>query len=118
MPSPKEKIRQIIYEEQTKRPGCALAIIRKTYPDEYLCDILIINNSEPNLGSYHSRVPLPMIGGVSYALPHVGDKVLVEFLGGDLNYPLVTAIYPSTQAQIKGQSEVAASAMDMLSEMR
>jgi hypothetical protein len=118
MASPKEKIRQIIYEEQTKRPSCALAIIQKTYPDEYSCDILVINNSNPNLGSFHGKVPLPMIGGMSYTLPHSGDKVLVEFIGGDLNYPLVTAIYPSTQAQIKGHSEVAASTLATLSEMR
>lgn len=102
----RDRLKTIIYDEKNKTPNCAMGIVRKTYPNEYVCDVMIISNQAQNMVDVALKVPLPLVGGMSYVMPHAGDKVLVEFLGGDLNYPYVVAIYPSTTSQIASHTEV------------
>jgi len=117
MTTPRDKIKTIIKEEHQKTPNCSLAVVNATYEDEYCCDIMVLNNNNQRLGAYYGKVPLPMIGGVTYSMPHVGDKVLVEFLGGDTNYPLIVAAYPTTTRQLYNMSRIQSSLLNLLSDI-
>ena len=118
MTTPRDKIKSIIIEEHNKRPNCAMGIVSKSYPETYTCDIIVTDNSNPNLANHHSNVQLPMINGLSYSLPHPGDKVLVEFLGNDDNFPFIVAVYPSTRMQLEGISQIPSSLINLISSMR
>lgn len=111
----RSRLQEIIHQEQVKNPSCALASVIKTYPDEYACDIILVNNDSPDRGGIATKVPLPMISGMSYVLPHPGDKVAVVFLGNDMNYPLIVATYPAIRAQITSHSQIASSQLQHLS---
>ena len=115
MATPKEKIKGIVRDYNSQNPNCAMGIINKTYESEYCCDIMVLNNNNQNLGTYYAKVPLPAIGGLTYSMPHVGDKVLVEFLGGDQSYPMITTVYPTTQYQLAGMTTLPDSFLKFLS---
>ena len=119
MPSKaRQKIDQIISRAQDARPNCALAIVKAVYPEEYKCDIMIVDNKNSMKVFESENVPLPMIGGMSYSMPHAGDKVLVEFLNGDIHYPLIVSIYPTTRLQMNNHSFVTGSTIKHIDKFR
>ena len=87
-----EIIRRVVLEELALNRGSLLGVVTTVYPHEAEDDE---NNYEANVRLKHEdlelrRVPIA-IGHVGVAAPpRVGDLVLVQFLNGDSNQPLVT----------------------------
>jgi hypothetical protein len=87
-----ELIRRVVLEELARNRGSLLGVVTTVYPHEAEDDE---NNYEANVRLKHEdlelrRVPIA-IGHVGVAAPpRAGDLVLVQFLDGDSNQPLVT----------------------------
>jgi hypothetical protein len=87
-----EIIRRVVLEELARNRGSLLGVVTTVYPHEAEDDE---NNYEANVRLKHEdlelrRVPIA-IGHVGVAAPpRAGDLVLVQFLNGDSNQPLVT----------------------------
>jgi uncharacterized protein involved in type VI secretion and phage assembly len=87
-----EIIRRVVLEELARNRGSLLGVVTTVYPHEAEDDE---NNYEANVRLKHEdlelrRVPIA-VGHVGIAAPpRVGDLVLVQFLNGDSNQPLVT----------------------------
>ena len=109
------KIRAVIQQERTKSPSTAMAAVLKTYSEDYTCDIMLIENNAANTGSVATRVPLPMVGGMSYSLPHIGDKVAIAYIGNNKNFPMIIAVYPTTKSQVQNHSEITSSTLQHFS---
>ncbi len=87
-----ETIQRIVQEELSRQQMAELAVVQENHPhadasdtDNYACTVVLRNS-----GLVLSQVPVatPRIGQVS--IPSVGDLVLVQFVGGDLNAPIIT----------------------------
>ena len=87
-----EIIRRVVLEELARYRGSLLGVVTTVYPHGAEDDE---NNYEANVRLKHEdlelrRVPIA-IGHVGIAAPpRAGDLVLVQFLNGDSNQPLVT----------------------------
>jgi hypothetical protein len=87
-----EIIRRVVLEELDRNRGSLLGVVTTVYPHEAEDDE---NNYEANVRLKHEdlelrRVPI-VVGHVGVAAPpRIGDLVLVQFLNGDSNQPLVT----------------------------
>jgi hypothetical protein len=114
----RDKLKYVVSRQQYYSPTSAKAIIRKVYPETYRCDILIVESTDSSVGHEARNVPLPNISGFTYALPHPGDTVLVEFLNGDVQYPYIVQTYPSNPLQLAKQTHAAASTMEHISDIR
>jgi uncharacterized protein involved in type VI secretion and phage assembly len=86
-----ETIQRIVQEELGRIRTAELAIVQEQHShasdsdkDNYACTVQLRNS-----GIVLKQVPVatPRIGSVS--IPAVGDLVLVQFVGGDINAPLV-----------------------------
>jgi uncharacterized protein involved in type VI secretion and phage assembly len=87
-----ETIRGIVRDEVGRVRTAEVAVVQDQQPhasdgdsDNYACTVVLRDS-----GLVLERVPVATgrIGAVS--IPAVGDMVLVQFLGGDLNAPVVT----------------------------
>lgn len=87
-----ETIQRIVQEELSRQQTAELAVVQENHPhgsdsdsDNYACTIVLRNT-----GLVLRQVPVatPRIGQVS--IPAVGDLVLVQFIGGDINAPIIT----------------------------
>jgi phage baseplate assembly protein gpV len=87
-----ETIRRIVREEMAALRTAELAIVQAQHPhagaddaDNYACTVRLRDS-----GIVLRRVPVatPRIGSV--AIPAEGDLVLVQFVGGDVNAPVIT----------------------------
>lgn len=87
-----ETVQRIVQEELGRVRTAELAIVQEQYPhasdsdkDNYACTVQLRDS-----GIVLKQVPLatPRIGSVS--IPAVGDLVLVQFVGGDINAPIIT----------------------------
>lgn len=87
-----ETIQRIVQEELSRQQMAELAVVQENHPhadagdtDNYACTVVLRNT-----GLVLRQVPVatPRIGQVS--IPSVGDLVLVQFVGGDLNAPVIT----------------------------
>lgn len=87
-----ELIRRVVQQELARNRGSLLGVVTTVYPHQAEDDD---NNYEANVRLKHEnlelrRVPIA-VGHVGIAAPpRVGDLVLVQFLNGDSNQPLVT----------------------------
>jgi uncharacterized protein involved in type VI secretion and phage assembly len=87
-----ELIRRVVQQELARNRGSLLGVVTAVYPHKAADDE---NNYEANVRLKHEdlelrRVPIA-VGHVGVAAPpRVGDLVLVQFLSGDSNQPLVT----------------------------
>ena len=87
-----EIIRRVVLEELARNRGSLLGVVTTVYPHGAEDDE---NNYEANVRLKHEdlelrRVPIA-IGHVGVAAPpRAGDLVLVQFLNGDSNQPLIT----------------------------
>jgi uncharacterized protein involved in type VI secretion and phage assembly len=90
-----ETVQRIVQDELARLRTAELAVVQEQHPhaadgdgDNYACTVALRNS-----GLVLKRVPVatPRIGSV--AIPAVGDLVLVQFLGGDVNAPVVTGSF-------------------------
>jgi hypothetical protein len=114
----KDKLRYTINQEIQNSPNNGMGIVVRVYPEEYKCDILMVESSDASVANVTLGVPLPMIGGMSYAMPHNGDKVMVNYLNGDRNFPYIVAAFASSKMQIANNAYVEESSMNHLSDLR
>ena len=86
-----ETIQRIVQEELRRVHSAELALVQEQHPhagesdqDNYGCTVKLRNS-----GLVLKAVPVatPRIGQVS--IPAVGDLVLVQFVGGDINAPII-----------------------------
>jgi len=87
-----ETIRRIVQEELGHIRTAELAVVKEQHPhesasdnDNYACSVELRNS-----GLALKQVPVATgrIGAAS--IPAVGDLVLVQFIGGDINAPVIT----------------------------
>lgn len=88
-----ETLQHIVREELGRIRTAELAIVQEAHPhasdsdtDNYACTVKL-RNSEIVL----QQVPVatPRLGSAS--IPSVGDLVMVQFIGGDINAPVITS---------------------------
>ena len=80
-----DTIRRIVQEEMGQVRTAELAVVEEQHPDEFASSVKLRDS-----GIVLRKVPVATqrIGAVS--LPAVGDLVLVQFVGGDVNAPIIT----------------------------
>jgi phage baseplate assembly protein gpV len=87
-----ETVQRIVQEELGRARTAEIGIVQEQHPhvsasdgDNYACTVQLRDS-----GLVLRRVPVATqrIGAVS--IPAVGDMVLVQFIGGDLNAPVIT----------------------------
>jgi phage baseplate assembly protein gpV len=88
-----ESIRRVVQHELGRVRSAELAVVQEQHPhasdsdtDNYACTVALRNS-----GLVLKQVPVATdrIGAV--AIPAVGDLVLVQFIGGDVNAPVIVA---------------------------
>lgn len=90
-------MRKVAEHEVSKIYTTELGIVTAVFPhasendkDNYQCSVKLKNKKQPNGQDFELRkvpVTTPHIGLVN--IPNVGDLVLVTFLGGDINAPVI-----------------------------
>lgn len=94
-----ETIQKIVRDEIGRMRGAELAVVQEQHPhadegdtDNYACSVTLRNS-----GIVLKQVPVatPRIGCA--AIPPVGTLVLVQFIGGDINAPVITGSYYSDE---------------------
>jgi len=90
-----ETIQKIVRDEMGRRRGAELAVVEEQHPhaaeddtDNYACSVVLRNS-----GLILKRVPLATNRMGHAAIPPVGSLVLVHFLGGDINAPVITGSF-------------------------
>jgi phage baseplate assembly protein gpV len=80
-----DTIRRIVQEEMGQVRTAELAVVEEQHPDEFASSVKLRDS-----GIVLRKVPVATqrIGAVS--IPAVGDLVLVQFVGGDVNAPIIT----------------------------
>lgn len=87
-----DTIRRIVQEEIARTRSAELAVVQEQHPhaddsdkDNYACTVALRDS-----GIVLKQVPMATqrIGSVS--IPAVGELVLVQFIGGDINAPVIT----------------------------
>jgi len=86
-----ESIQRIVEEEVGRRRTAELAVVQEQQPhadasdqDNYACTVVLRNS-----GVVLKRVPVATSRIGSDSIPAVGDLVLVQFLDGDVNAPVI-----------------------------
>ena len=86
-----ESIQEIVREELGRMRTAELAVVQKQHPhsssgdtDNYACTVALRDS-----GIVLGHVPLAtgLVGGAS--IPAVGELVLVQFVSGDINHPVI-----------------------------
>ena len=87
-----ETIRRIVQQELCTLRTAELAIVQEQHPhagdgdkDNYACTVVLRNS-----GLVLAKVPVATQRVGQASIPAVGDLVLVQFLGGDVNAPVIT----------------------------
>jgi phage baseplate assembly protein gpV len=90
-----ETVQRIVQDELRRVVTAELAVVQEQHPhasdsdkDNYACTVQMRNS-----GIVLQQVPVatPRIG--SAQIPAVGDLVLVQFIGGDINAPVITGSF-------------------------
>lgn len=92
-----ETLRRIVREELGRQRTVELAVVQEQHPsdpDNYACTV-VLRDSE--LVLRHVPLATGRLGAVS--VPAVGDLVLVQFIGGDVNAPVVTGSVYNDEAR-------------------
>lgn len=86
-----DSIRQIVREELRQERFAELAVVREQHPhadagdsDNYSCTVTLRDS-----GIVLRQVPVMVTRKGAAAIPDVGDLVLLQFLNGDLNAPVI-----------------------------
>ncbi|MGL4393995.1 MAG: hypothetical protein ACRCS8_02075 [Brevinema sp.] len=100
------QIENLIRQRINQKAFPVLAKITKIYTDKdkYYIDCKELNYEGEETSTMLTRVPLPkfwgtMKGGI-WMTPSTGATVLVSFLGGDKNFPIVSSVMGSTHEEI------------------
>ena len=87
-----ETIRKIVQDELKRIKTAQLAIVEEQHPhadesdsDNYACTIALRDS-----GIVLKNVPVATSKIGTASIPAVGDMVLVQFIGGDINAPVIT----------------------------
>ena len=90
-----ETIRYIVRQEIQRARTAELAVVQEQHPhaddgdsDNYACSV-VLRNSQIVL----SQVPVATARIGQAAIPNVGDLVLVQFVGGDINAPVIVGSF-------------------------
>ncbi len=90
-----ETIQKIVRDELGRRRGAELAVVQEQHPhaaeddlDNYACTVALRNS-----GLILKKVPVATSRMGHVAVPPVGSLVLVHFLGGDINAPVITGSF-------------------------
>lgn len=117
MNSYKDKLKEFIYKDRNQNPNCSYGIIRAVNESTCTCDIFVVDNTNQNIGHTCYGVMLPMVSGLTYSLPHVGDRVLVEFVGSGQSSPAIIAVYPNSSLQVFSSTKVEKSNLEHYSDL-
>lgn len=86
-----DSIRRIVREEMRRQRGAELAVVQEQHPhaddgdtDNYACTVVLRDS-----GIVLKRVPVMVMRKGAASIPDVGDLVLVQFLNGDINAPVI-----------------------------
>lgn len=83
-----DTLRKIVQQEMARYRSAELAVVQEVHPsdpDNYACTV-VLRDTDMVL----KQVPLATVRkGVAF-VPDVGDLVLVQFIGGQLNAPVIT----------------------------
>lgn len=83
-----DTLRKIVQQEMARHRSAELAVVQEVHPsdpDNYACTV-VLRDTDMVL----KQVPLAIVRkGVAF-VPDVGDLVLVQFIGGHLNAPVIT----------------------------
>ncbi len=87
-----EKLIKTVIKENVASP--CLAKIDKV--DKYTCDCIELTNDGQETDTIYTRVLIPKLlaskdGGI-FLTPSKGTTVLINFLNGDRNYPIISAV--------------------------
>jgi len=87
-----ETIQRIVQEELGRVRTAELAVVQEQHPhadgsdkDNYACTVRLRNS-----GIVLKQVPVATSRIGSVSIPAVGELVLVQFVGGDINAPIIT----------------------------
>src|SRR5438552_1540951 len=90
-----ETIQHIIQEELRQIRTAELAVVQEQHPhasesdtDNYACSVRLRNS-----GIVLKQVPIATSRIGSVSIPSTGDLVLVQFIGGDINAPVITGSF-------------------------
>ncbi len=96
-----ETIQRIVQDELTRVRFSELALVQEQHPhagesdkDNYSCTVQLRNS-----GIVLSHVPVATARLGSVAIPAVGDLVLLQFLNGDINAPVIVGSLYNDQAR-------------------
>lgn len=94
-------IRRVVSQELGRSRGSALGVVTAIFPHTAADDD---NNYEASVRLKHSELTLPKVpiaaGHVgAAAAPRVGDLVLVQFIDGDLNQPVIAGRFYHEEAR-------------------
>jgi uncharacterized protein involved in type VI secretion and phage assembly len=88
-----DTIRRIVREELRRTRTAELAVVQESHPhasdsdsDNYACSVALRDS-----GMVLKQVPVATQRIGAAAIPDVGELVLVQFLDGDINAPVITA---------------------------
>lgn len=86
-----ETIRRIVQDELGRTRTAELAVVQEQHPhasesdkDNYACTVQLRNS-----GIILKQVPVATSRIGSVAIPGIGELVLVQFIGGDINAPVI-----------------------------
>ena len=96
-----EKLVKLIIKEKVAMP--ILAKVDKIDTKEYTCDCIELTNELEETKTIYTRVKIPRIWGAEksgiWMSPSKGAIVLLNFLNGDRNYPIISAVMGSDQKE-------------------
>ncbi len=93
-------VRRVVSEEMAHSRGSLLAVVTEVFPNQ---DAKENNNYEINVRLKHEdlelrRVPVAVSHVGFVAPPRAGELVLVQFINGDLNQPVITGRFYTDEA--------------------
>lgn len=89
-----ERLVKIIIKEKVALP--ILAKVDRHSSDSYTCDCIELDNEGQETKTIYTRVRIPRLiaskdGGI-FLTPNKGTVVLLNFLNGDRNFPIISAV--------------------------
>lgn len=92
-------IRKIISENSFP----VLAKVDRVDTKNYICDCIELSNTGGETNTIYTRVAIPKLWGTEqggiWMAPSKGSVVLLNFLNGDRNYPVIAAVMGSAQKE-------------------
>jgi len=89
-------LEKLVREMISEKAYPVLAKVDRLSPDSYTCDCVELSNLGEETKIIYTRVQIPRLiasknGGI-FLTPNKGTVVLLNFLNGDKNYPIISAM--------------------------